>query len=551
MWISRGVGSRYSDVVSPGKTILCAALSLVAAACEATEGCAESVDCEEGLACVFLAADAERGACVEVQEGEFLPRTPLLHELHPDVSIDVLIVVDDSLAMAGRQAALAASMDGLLAELQTLRNSHVRIGVTTTEVDHPLCPGTPVDGALLLRSCREHLVHFVDDAAGIDVSSACTDACALETLPVEPSRIIADDEPRERPWLDSFFGGSATNLEEDADLAEALRCGVLQGIAGCRYSSPLAAVKRALERSKDRDDPMYGFRRDDASFAVIVISVGNDCSVAPDHSDIFLDNPVFWDGQAQPDLSPGVCWRAGVVCEGPGPVYAGCGPADLGADGEPASPEDAVLISVSSVIDAVNASLHPGTGAAVLAIGGVPTDADLPIPYAEAEDPEFQAEHGIGPGCAGGMVSAPPPVRLNAFAAEFPVDERAPWASVCADDLTRIAEFGADMRAFSQAGCVGACDADPTTPGHDVMCEVIVNSSSGIRYRTVPACVREGDAWVSPLGSPRCYVVHTGEELPRQCGYLEAAIEIVTVEPDPAYTLYDYGCTTCPDKSSE
>lgn len=516
--------------------------SLLALGCAATPGqCDAPMDCEEGLACVLLAADAAQGQCVPVVEGELPPRTPLWSPLHPDADIDVLIVVDDSPAMAGRQAAIAAANDGLVDGLLAIDDAYVRIGVTTTSAGNPNCETTD-DGKLLMHSCREHLEDFVDDEAALDVSAACTEACGLAEIPVLATNTNSDGEKRVRPWIEAIYGTS--NLAEGTDVKEALRCAVLQGIGGCRYTSPLKAVQRALGRSENQPDPAFGFRRDEAYLAILVLSAGNDCSVAPGHSDIFVDNPAFWGDLAPPDLSPAICWRAGVVCEGPGPVYADCVPANLRADGEPGAPEDAVLVPVSDVAQAVRATLHPEyglpTGAAVMAIGGVPTDAAQKVPYADAADPAFQAEHGVGPGCEADDMRAPPPVRLGAFAAEFPFAEQGSRASVCSDELTGVADFTAGIAAFIRPGCVDACSsADP------VVCEVITLNDE-IPNRTVPACVREGDEWVGPSGSPRCYVVRTGEDLPRQCN-TQAALEIVTEEPDAPNIFYAYDCPPCPE----
>ena len=108
-----------------------------------------------------------------------------------------------------------------------------------------------------------------------------------------------------------------------------------------------------------------------------------------------------------PAPSSAVCWNAGVACQG-GPVYSSCSAVDRDVDGNPATdPDDAVLYTLDRYV-----SQLAETGAYIMAIDGVGSDGS--VTYADSlDDPQFQSDFGIGPGCESVAGRAVPPVRIH------------------------------------------------------------------------------------------------------------------------------------------
>lgn len=525
-------------------------------------GCLATPDCPEGQVCVYLGARARSGACVEPVVGPGFPGDvgPWPTALDLDNELDVLFVVDDSPAIAPRLPQLAEGVAALAGRLLAASpRPSLRFAVTSTDAGNPRCTSTPDLGALGIESCRARLDAFVDAGSGIDARAACTDACSLTTLALRPS--LADDGATEvRPWIEVTPWGS--NLPDGVELAEALRCAVPQGIAGCEFTSPLGNLARALARTHDTSDPAYPFLRPGADLLIVVVSAGNDCSLAVGHDAHFVDEEVFWGELQLPDLTPAICWRAGVVCQGPGPVYDGCAPGLLGDDGQPTGPEQAVLTPVQSVGGALEAlrdeqqKFNADAQVTLFSVAGVPAGypEGQPIVYADADDPEFQRRHGIGPGCAD-TFAAPPPVRLLAAGVDVALDGFAA-ESICRDDwsdsFTRLAAAADEhMRPTCYPKCV--LDSDRDTPTLEPMCEFAAVNTFDPWRTSVPVCVREGDAWVAPGGSTRCVVLRSGSELSPECvadgSNLE--VEVVLTAADPPGTVYHSACRLSDDKARD
>jgi hypothetical protein len=135
-----------------------------------------------------------------------------------------------------------------------------------------------------------------------------------------------------------------------------------------------------------------------------------------------------------------VCWNAGTTCSGGPGTYTDCEPADLDVFGNLVAPataqDDAVLRPMSRYFARLEGLGRPVT---VAALSGVPEGypaAD--IVYADsvdgtANDPNYQANFGIGPGCVSASAEAVPPVRLRALAERFAVGDPLLY-SICALD---------------------------------------------------------------------------------------------------------------------
>lgn len=363
--------------------------------------------------------------------------------------IDILFVMDNSGSMGEEQAALAASIDGLVGGLEAVEGISYRIGVTTTDMGNLWCGSTsPEDGGLVASSCRGRVGQFV--FGGIppaDVTDvACTDICDLEALPITPTLVAGEVLPRERPWIEG--GNGVTNLQ-GVGVGDALRCMLPQGVAGCGFEQPLAAVSRAIERSQTPGDPNFGFLRADAHLAIIVVTDETDCSLPEFEWSIFLPPDMggtqeFWTDPDATVPTSGVCWNAGVVCEGEGSPYESCRAANFSVDGDVDVPDaEAVLVPPQTYVDqltAVLAQKRAVSDASVFLYGvmGVPAGYPAnPLVFAAAEDPEQQVSFGIGPGCEGEAGRGTPPVRQLAVIESFAYDNLVgPQVfSICDPDL--------------------------------------------------------------------------------------------------------------------
>lgn len=349
-------------------------------------------------------------------------------------AIDILFVMDNSGSMGEEQAALAASIDGLVAGLEAVEGISYRIAVTTTDVGNPWCESTSSEiGRLVASSCRARRGEFVFNGnPPADVTEvACLDICTLDDLAIAPTPVADDPVPLPRPWIEG--GNGVTNLE-GVGVGDALRCMLPQGVAGCGFEQPLEAVARAIEGSRSVGHPNYGFLRDDAHLAIILVTDETDCS--NDTPEIFLNadqggTQDYWSDPSASAPTSAVCWNAGVVCEGDGSPYESC------------RVNEDVLIPPDTYVDQLNALLaqkRAVSDASVFFYGvmGVPVGYPAnPIVFADAVDPVAQVDFGIGPGCEGEAGSAIPPVRQLAVIESFAYDNLVgPQVfSICDPDL--------------------------------------------------------------------------------------------------------------------
>jgi hypothetical protein len=412
--------------------------------------------------------------------------------------VDVLMVIDDSSSMATRQGRIAANAAALVAVLEDAEvAANYRLGITTTDVGNPACAGgSPDRGAFVASSCHERLGDFVRD--GNDVSqTGCLDYCGYPTVAPQPTTTTLDDVPTPRPWLESIAGNDNVGVTT----TEAIGCWLPQGIAGCELVAPIEAAYLALERARTLGDPAYGFLRETAHLFVVFVTDGSDCSNSPIGDAIFVDPEPYWTDPDAAGPTSGACWNAGVACSGaaPGPdgstTFEDCAAIDRGIDGEPSSPDNAVLWPVSRLgdrLDELRAErVWAGVGVEVVAIAGYPTSG-APLEYATSTESSEQIEHGIAPTCrdADGVGVGIPPVRLDDLVAD---DAR---QSICVDDYTPAFETIANtIRDQVRPACVTMCvaDVDPSTVLTDVECEVqqTVPSPTGDLIVAVPECLAD------------------------------------------------------------
>ncbi len=354
----------------------------------------------------------------------------------PVEGVDILFVIDNSGSMAGHQQRLTTAIPALVAPLSAA-GLDLRIAVTTTDVGNPRCPAAtykPENGALQARSCRQGVAEGEWQFGDSDFSANCLDTCAHETITFAPTATEADPQPAARPWIE--WSDGAGNI--DVPLNEALACVLPQGVAGCGFESPLEGMYLALSRTQDPADPSYGFLRTNADLLVVIVSDESDCSGAPDGTEIFTSNKVFWNDPEDPAPTSALCWNAGMQCTGGPGTYDDCVAADHDLGGMVTDdPAQAVLHPVSryqgvlSTVLAGKAQAGSKAKVHVAAIAGVPVGyPGNPLVFADGE-PEVQANFGIGPGCESAGAIAAPPGRIREL-----VEQTAPLGpglfSICA-----------------------------------------------------------------------------------------------------------------------
>ncbi|MEM7159236.1 MAG: vWA domain-containing protein [Myxococcota bacterium] len=432
--------------------------------------------------------------------------------------VDILFVIDNSGSMGEEQATLASNFSAFISVLEAPEvEANYRIGVTTTDNGNPWCQGTgPEAGNLRLTSCRSRAPEFVfDGAVQIDAyAEACEAVCpatsegglSLDAIEITPTTTARDPEAKARPWLENIEG--RTNLPDGLTTTQAFQCFGPQGINGCGFEAHLESMWKALKRSQTETEASYGFIRDNAILSVVHVTDEADCSYNDDWETIFLPDGerVFWTDNTAPAPSSAVCWNAGVACTGSG-TYDECRSVNLDASGnevsDDAAADDAVLRPLNRYTDFVQEfennkqRITPEQEVLVAVIGGVNSDGT--ITYQDAlQDPEFQSDFGIGPGCSSSAGEAVPPVRMAEFASQFEVGTSGNMFSICESDyspaLRAIAEAIADQ---VKPACMPACvaDTDPTSTTLEPSCVLVQeapNEDGSFDSTTIPECQEDG-----------------------------------------------------------
>jgi hypothetical protein len=441
--------------------------------------------------------------------------------------VDVLLIVEDSPAMAEEQSLLPEVGHVLAKYLECFHDTDWRVAVTTANVAGPHCPAAGDGGRFITAPCRARLDEFVDAARDYDARPLCLEACPYDALDTLPTELAGSAGPAPRPWLESVSG--VTNLDPGVDVDAGLPCLALQGVDGCTFAAPLEAMARALTAALDPSAPEFGFLREDAQLVVAFVSATPDCSVNPEFAEIFAPDGDrrFWSDPSR--ATPGVCWNAGVRCVGDGPDLSSCAPESWNMSGSPgAPPADAVLTPVARYVDMLRDLVTSGhtTGVAVTVLGGVPLDYQdgaAEIEYSRACAPGLVAELGICPGCGEDSRAGAPPVRLQALVDAFLGGADRRMASICAswpgglwEPLTQKLNC---PYCPDPLGCLDTCaaDTDPSTPTVEPRCEVAEVLADGTK-RIFPACeLGEVDGrpeYVLPSGADACHIIRGDDPRP-------------------------------------
>ena len=456
-----------------------------------------------------------------------------VREINPIRNVDVLFVVDNSGSMADEQALLAQNIASLVNVLESV-GANYRIGVTTTDSGNPRCPSaiyTPEGGNLVLSSCLDRVDQGEFMFGGADFAFACTDVCAKRDadLEVKGTATAYDLQELPRKWVESIGGQS--NIGGVASVAEALQCYLPQGVAGCGFESHLESMYLALANSMSMASKNnYGFLREAAQLAVVIVSDETDCSYNQGTKEIFTSNKVFWNSPDDPAPTSAMCWRAGVECTGAGPSYSECHGQNYGPDGSvTADPQSAVLQPLSKYIDFVKAieaekrQIDEGVRVQVALLTGVPVgyeDFAAEIQYEDTPDAEYQANFGIGPGCVLGDPGQPsgvavPPVREREFAEAFVDEDSRNLYSICQSDYSgALAAIAGQIADAMLPTCMPNCvkDLDPASSVVDPSCALYEENIMQGTTTEIPQCNEVGGEWTAPVGATVCFGIRIDKD---------------------------------------
>ncbi len=244
--------------------------------------------------------------------------------------IDVIVVVDNSSAMAGAQRTLALSMILLDEQLREL-GADVQVMFTTTDMDNPFCAPfspegyTPAMGSPVTTACTDRLQDFVGLGTDpLDEAEACTSVCP-EPLAPNLDLFVAFN-----PAVHNLPQEGSVDLDGDGELetatAQALACMAPMGINGCGFESPLEAMLQAVNPEATWNLGPRPFVREGAALGVVLLSNELDCSV---RTPSMMSNPDFYETNpdtGNPALSSAVCWNAGIDCVDQGGEIYDCQP---------------------------------------------------------------------------------------------------------------------------------------------------------------------------------------------------------------------------------
>ena len=456
-------------------------------------------------------------------------------DIEPYRDVDILFVIDNSGSMGEEQATLAANFEAFIDVLERDIDANYRIGVTTTDMGHPRCGGTgPEAGALVMSSCRSRLQQFVWDPGDGEVvdrrAEACESLCPAELadLRTTPSVTQRDEQERPRPWLERLDGLS--NLPEGVDTAQAFACLGPQGIDGCGYEAPLESMIKAIQRSQVDDENQAGFLREEALLGIVFVTDEVDCSMQGAGAEAFDPSGAraLWSDPQLAYPTSAVCWNAGVSCQSDPDGTTQCVSANIGVDGNPTTPDQAVLHPLSRYVDfledlrARKQDAREQSNVRVAVLTGVP--AGFPneaISYGFGVDAQFETDYGVAPGCSSEHGEAVPPVRLKEVAEAFPGLEGDPLLfSICEENYRPALEaIAADFARSLGPACASICpgDADPSLPGLQPTCVVYEVDPDG-RTESVPWCEIAEDGTESlPEGADVCVALRVGADSHPDC----------------------------------
>ena len=201
-------------------------------------------------------------------------------DARPHKELDVLFLIDNSLSMSPKQAALAKNIPKFIQVIDgTGANYHV--GFATSDIGSNFTPGrlwggpevgtcdtyAGDNGMLQAVACSNR---SFSSPAG---SSACNSLCPdTQYVPQNGARFISKVDGVTNVPVDMQFDTTSGKMV-DRGPSNAFQCMALVGDDGCALESPLEAARRAL------DGRNVGFLRDNSFLTVVYITDEDDCSV--------------------------------------------------------------------------------------------------------------------------------------------------------------------------------------------------------------------------------------------------------------------------------
>ncbi len=363
----------------------------------------------------------------------------------PNPRLDLVIVIDNSLATADAQLQLTSELPRWLDTLRRFPGGlpDLHIGVITTDLGSAPyniagCETPGGDGGRFLKGAGDVCVTPENQPYIVDVEPrGCTIVKTI--VPGGPTLCPAHDctQAHCEPEVFTEFGQTASepaglilHVDEtgcprctntaDTGTKESLACITSVGSSGCGFEQPLEALKLALTNPYRAQE---GFFRDDATLAALFLEDEDDCSVKQSE---------FFDPTGDPNSELGIltsfrCTEFGVVCDEPWDRTPGCGLTEYhNCRPREAADPDSLLFPVSSYSNLIRQLMDEERFIAV-AIAG---------PYGDTLEVtcDTQMNAKLINICDFAREGANPAVRLQAFVQQFhawPVNLQWPFRSIC------------------------------------------------------------------------------------------------------------------------
>jgi hypothetical protein len=361
----------------------------------------------------------------------------------PDRSLDLLLVLDDSVGMVERQRSLAMGLPTLLDQLAAGLGGplDLHVGVITTDM------GT--------RAAESPTPAPPTGQPGQGGCSGSGKAGVLQTF---NATLTGTD----RFLRDVALAGGGREQNYTGTLAATLAALTSAGGAGCGFEQPLAAMRAALD-----GNPMNaGFVRPDAVLGVIFLGDEDDCSAKTTQ----LFSP------SSPTLGPLSsfrCARFGVTCQEGGKT-----PDEMAEAGAKstcgANPRSDLIAEIGQYSDFLRATKADHRRVVVAGIVGPPEPLAVELrPPGGGGSAAPALAHACTYTQVGGVSVADPAPRMSDFLDNF--EERSARPSICEADLSGGTGEIADLlrRAMGSACVAGRlADVNPKLEGQQLDCFV-------------------------------------------------------------------------------
>lgn len=340
-------------------------------------------------------------------------------------AIDVLVVLDRSPSMADQAGELSAYASTLDAVLQTVEGGvpDLHLAVVTSDL-----------GASGVAGCG------AGDGGAFRAPAPCgVDGNFLQA----------------RGLVEGGIAGNFTGTLEDT-----LTCLFDAPMSTCPVSQPLGAALRALDGSVAGN---AGFRRDYAALMVLVVTDGDDCTLATP--------TALADVTAANDLEGAIdfaCFARGTACTPADPAtpgaHTGCVPRG-----------DAGIAQVSTLV------------AQLQSFESRPWDFVIST-VAATGDPFVLADARLDDACIDNPVAIAAPRLASVF-----LPDRSSMTSVCGDWTDSLAWIAEGQRTTLGIPCLAPeLDLDPATPGFQVNCVTRLAGENGETIAPLPWCDAPG-----------------------------------------------------------